>query len=154
MVKRAGFNPTRSEFYKMKLILILFPILLYAQEWVFDVDSLKDDEPESPMILYPFIDGYTPIIDYNKVNQEDKSGKVYNGFQVQVVSFDNMIDADSLRFYLSEQIPDTVEVVFDAPNYKVRAGAFTDRMDAEELRRKLYRLGYRRSWIVRARLTY
>ena len=138
----------------MRFIILLFPILLFAQEWVFDIDSLKDEEPEAPMILNPMIEGYTPIIDYNKANQEDKSGKVYNGFQVQVVSFDNMVDADSLRFYLSEQIADTVEVVFDAPNYKVRAGAFSDRMDAEELRRKLYRLGYRRSWIVRARLTY
>ena len=138
----------------MKFLILLFPILLFSQEWIFDVDSLREEEPEGPMILNPLIDGYTPIIDYKKTNQEDKNGKVYNGFQVQVISLDNLEEADSLRNYLAEQIPDSVEVIFDAPNYKVRAGAFSDRLDAEELRRKLYRLGYRRSWIVRARLTY
>jgi cell division protein FtsN len=113
-----------------------------------------DEEPDIPMILNPFIEGYTPIIDYKKTDQEDNVGKIYNGFQVQVISFDNLDEADSIRNFLAEQIVDSVEVIFDAPNYKVRAGAFSDRMDAEELRKKLYRLGYRRSWIVRARLTY
>lgn len=139
--------------YRFILFFIL-PTVILAQDWTFHPDSLKDDEPEIPMILNPFVEGYTPVIDYSENYRAAESGTVYNGFQVQVIEVDNLIDAEIVRDTLLTMIEDKVEVVFDAPNYKVRAGAFVDRLDAEELRRKLYRLGYRRSWIVRARLTY
>jgi hypothetical protein len=132
----------------------IIPVIIIAQEWTFDTDSLKDVGPDIPMILNPFIEGYTPIIDYREENLEDVNGKVYNGFQVQVIEVNNLIDAEIVRDTLLTMIDGLVEVIFDAPNYKVRAGAFVDRLDAEELQQKLYRLGYRRSWIVRARLTY
>lgn len=145
--------------YNMKHLPILIyftfiPIFLFSQDWKFDADSLKDEEIIAPMLLNPLIEGYTPTIDLSDDMNEMESGKVYNGFQVQVTSVDNIDEAEALRDTLLLQINDRVEVVFDAPNYKVRAGAFTDRQDAEMLRRQLYRLGYIRSWIVRSRLTY
>ncbi len=133
---------------------LIIPIVVFAQEWIFHPDSLIDHGLTTPMVLNPFIEGYTPIIDYDKDDLEMESGKVYNGFQVQVIEVNNLIEAEIVRDTIMTMIEDKVEVVFDAPNYKVRAGAFIDRLDAEELRQKLYRLGYRRSWIVRARLTY
>jgi len=158
MEKRVGYNPKRYDVCKMRIaslyILILLPIILSAQEWTFDPDSIKDEDPIVPMILNPLIDGYTPVIDYSENNLKAESGSVYNGFQVQVIAIDNLIEAEILRDTLMTQIEDYVEVVFDAPSYKVRAGAFVDRQDAEKLQQKLSRLGYRRSWIVRSRLTY
>ena len=138
----------------LKYSLILFiPIFLFAQDWQFDPDSLKDDGPIVPMILGPFIDGYTPVIDYSKNNRETE-GTEYNGFQVQVISVDNLHRAELMRIKLSSQFNHPTEVIFEAPNYKVRVGEFTDRKDAERVRKQLLELGYMRSWVVRARLTY
>jgi len=136
------------------IIIILFiSNIAFAQEWEFHTDSLKDDGPDVPMILGPLIEGYTPVIDYAKDNRTAVGDK-YNGFRVQVVSVDNLHRAELFRIKLSSQLNHIVEVIFDAPNYKVRVGEFTDRRDAERVRRQLMELGYMRSWVVRARLTY
>ena len=132
------------------IILLLIPITLFSQEWRFGPDSLRDDSPIVPMLINPLIDGIVPEKDYN---DEVESGKEYNGFRVQVMSTNNGVRAENMRMKLVSQINHDVRVIFEAPNYKVRAGAFTDRRDAERLRKQLFELGYRRSWIVRARLT-
>lgn len=140
--------------FNIIIFLCFLPILVTAQEWQFDSDSLADKQRTSPMLLNPLIKGYTPEIDFSADQQQNEAGKVYNGFQVQVIAVDNLVKAETVRDTLTMQIDDRVEVVFDAPNYKVRAGAFTDRYDAEKLRQKIYRLGYRSAWIVRARLMH
>jgi len=137
-----------------KYLLILFiPLLLYSQDWQFHPDSLKDDVPKVPMILGPLIEGYTPVIDYSAGNRETE-GDEYNGFQVQVISVDNLQRAELMRIKLSSKLNHKVEIIFDAPNYKVRVGEFTDRIDAERVRKQLMEFGYMRSWVVRARLTH
>jgi len=135
---------------KRSIVLLLIPITLFSQEWRFDPDSLRDDGPIIPMLINPLIDGIVPDKDYN---DEIESGKEYNGFRVQVMSTNNGVQAENMRMKLVSQINYDVRVIFEAPNYKVRVGAFTDRRDAERLRKQLFALGYRRSWIVRARLT-
>ena len=125
-------------------------MVLLSQEWRFNPDSLRDDGPIVPMLINPLIDGIVPEKDYN---DEVESGKEYNGFRVQVMSTNNGVRAENMRMKLISQINHSVRVIFEAPNYKVRVGAFTDRRDAERLRKQLFALGYRRSWIVRARLT-
>lgn len=133
--------------------MILFPVISQSQEWRFDPDSLRDDGPIIPMVINPLIDGILPEIDYSDNNNATESGKMYNGFKVQVLSTKNGEIAENMRMKLISQINHPVRVVFDAPNYKVRVGAFTDRKDAERLQRQLYDLGYRRAWIVRAQFT-
>jgi hypothetical protein len=134
--------------------MILFPFIAQSQEWRFEPDSLRDDGPIIPMIINPLIDGIVPEKDYSENINEVESGKEYNGFQVQVLSTKNGERAENLRMELISQINHNVLVIFEAPNYKIRVGAFTDRKDAENLRKQLYALGYRRAWIVRARLTF
>lgn len=134
--------------------MILFPVIAQAQEWQFELDSLRDDGPIIPMIINPLIDGIVPEKDYSDNFNGIEAGKAYNGFRVQVISTTNASQAENMRMKLISQINHSVQVIFEAPNYKVRAGAFTDRKDAERLRRQLYALGYRRAWIVRARLTF
>ena len=126
---------------------------LFAQEWKFEVDSLRDDGPIVPMVINPFIDGILPEVDYSDYAYGIDSSKVINGFRVQVLSTQNGDIAEEMRMGLISQMNYNVRVIFDAPNYKVRVGAFTDRNDAERLRKQLYSLGHRRAWIVRARFT-
>ncbi len=134
----------------LTIVLLLIPITLFSQEWRFDPDSLRDDGPILPMLINPLIDGIVPEKDYS---DKVELGKEYNGFRVQVMSTNNGVRAENMRMKLVSQINHNVRVIFEAPNYKVRVGAFTDRRDAERLRKQLFALGYRRSWIVRARLT-
>ncbi len=133
--------------------MILFPVFSLSQEWRFESDSLRDDGPIIPMIINPLIDGIVPEIKYSDNENEMDSSKIYNGFRVQVLSTKNGDIAEDVRMELISQINHSVRVIFMAPNYKVRVGAFTDRKDAEQLRKLLYALGYRRAWIVRARFT-
>lgn len=134
--------------------MILFPVVSQSQEWRFEPDSLRDDGPIVPMIINPLIDGIVPEKDYPDNINEVELGKEYNGFRVQVLSTKNGERAENMRMKLISHINHSVRVIFEAPNYKVRVGAFTDRKDADQLRRQLYALGYRRAWIVRARLTF
>lgn len=170
MEKKGGFNQRKCGICRMNGIsmrqilskvqaiifayMILFPFIAQSQEWRFEPDSLRDDGPIIPMIINPLIDGIVPEKDYSENINEVESGKEYNGFQVQVLSTKNGERAENLRMELISQINHNVLVIFEAPNYKIRAGAFTDRKDAENLRKQLYALGYRRAWIVRARLTF
>ena len=132
------------------IVLFLIPLSLFSQEWKFEVDSLRDDGPMVPLVLNPLIDGILPEIDYyDNVNMIDSS-KVINGFRVQVLSTQYGEIAEEMRMKLISQINHNVRVIFSAPNYKVRVGAFTDRNDAERLRKQLYALGHRRAWVVRA----
>jgi len=135
------------------IILFLFPLSLFSQEWKFEVDSLRDDGPIVPLVLNPLIDGILPEVDYSDHANGKDSSKVINGFRVQVLSTQNGDIAEEMRMELISQMNHNVRVIFDAPNYKVRVGAFTDRNDADRLRKQLYALGHHRAWIVRARFT-
>lgn len=158
MEKKGGFKQKKCGICNMKkisltIILLLIPFSLFSQEWQFEPDSLRDDGPIIPILINPLIDGILPKIDYSDIGNGIDSNKVYNGFMVQILSTKNGDSAENMRMELISQINHSVRVIFEAPSYKVRAGAFTDRQDAETLRKQLYRLGYRRAWIVRARFT-
>ncbi len=170
MGKRGGFKQRKCGICRMGEILmrqilskvstiifacmILFPVISQSQDWRFEPDSLRDDGPIIPMIINPLIDGIVPEKDYSVNFEEVESGKEYNGFQVQVLSTKSGEHSENMRMELISQINHNVQVIFEAPNYKVRVGAFTNRNDAERLQKQLYALGYSRAWIVRARLTF
>ena len=169
MAKKDGFKQKKYGICKVKYIsfkhtlrqipiilavcIILSPEISKSQEWRFEVDSLLDDGPIVPMVINPLIDGILPEIDYSDNANEIDSSKVINGFRIQVLSTQNGEQAENMRMELISRVNNSVRVIFEAPNYKVRVGAFTDRNDAERLRKQLYTLGYRRAWIVRARFT-
>ena len=135
--------------YLFFLVLVLFSSS-YSQEWHFHPDSLKDDGPNVPMIINPLVEGYTPVIDYSI---HTKSGEKTNGFRVQVLSTNSIQKAENARKDLSGKIGYNVRVIFEAPNYKVRAGGFTNLYDADRLRKYIQSLGYRQAWVVRAHIT-
>lgn len=71
-------------------------------------------------------------------------------FQVQLLASPDRELAEDLRLQALLLFPgEPVEVVWDAPNYKVRVGDEVSRESADELKRQALRLGYREAWIVR-----
>jgi len=50
-------------------------------------------------------------------------------------------------------LTDSVYVVYETPNYKVRVGDFIAREDADKMRQKLQNMGYLSAWVIRTRIT-
>ncbi len=169
-VKKDGLNQKKSAIYsayvsKLRqivhsipkiiiLFLLLFPHVSQSQDWQFSIDSLRDDGPIVPMLINPLIDGIVPEKYYSDNIPEGNSKNYYNGYRVQVLSTKIGEEAEEMRLRLFSQINHVVQVIFDAPNYKVRVGAFQDRKDAQRLLGQLDSLGYRKAWIVRARISF
>ena len=72
-----------------------------------------------------------------------------DGYRVQVLSTDNIDEANSIRAEIYEKTTrKEVYVVFEPPFYKVKVGDFTSKSEAENLRFKLTQLGYTESKVV------
>jgi len=81
--------------------------------------------------------------DSNNLNKEKTITGTTNGFRVQVLSTDDLDEANQMRskiYFASDQ--KDVYVIFDPPFYKVQIGDFTNSADAEKLSFKLKQLGY------------
>ncbi len=71
------------------------------------------------------------------------------GFRVQLLSTTNYEEASSLRNALTVTYPQLwIYNVYETPSYKIRAGDFVNRSEAQTLLEKLQREGYRTAWIV------
>jgi hypothetical protein len=72
------------------------------------------------------------------------------GYRLQVYSTTNIDDAGARRDYLRAVLDSAqIDMVFDAPYYKLRLGNFTDRLQAEEYKTELQSKGVNEAWIVR-----
>jgi len=72
-------------------------------------------------------------------------------WRVQFYATTDLAEAEDLRERAAAVLADTVTVEFETPYYKVRAGRFADRDEAESLVVKLRAMGYESAWIVRGR---
>lgn len=71
------------------------------------------------------------------------------GFRVQVLFTPDIEEANRIRDTLSSALPhEYIYVVYDSPYYKVRAGNFTERSDANALVHTLVGCGYKDAWVV------
>jgi hypothetical protein len=72
-----------------------------------------------------------------------------DGYRVQVLSTDNIDEANQIRAEVYEKATmKEVYVIFEPPFYKVKVGDFTSKSEAENLRFKLNQLGYTESKVV------
>ena len=79
----------------------------------------------------------------------DTSWVTVQGYQLQLLQTENGAQArETLRTALLDLGTD-VEIVYDAPYYKLRAGKFLNRYDAELLQSTADGKGYANSWVVR-----
>ncbi|MCS7296730.1 MAG: SPOR domain-containing protein [Bacteroidia bacterium] len=69
---------------------------------------------------------------YEKVRQQYQTASTLPGFRVQLAATPSRAVADSLRFYVLENFASvSVYMFYDPPLYKVRAGDFLAREEAE-----------------------
>ncbi|MGE5810115.1 MAG: hypothetical protein ACM339_01335 [Ignavibacteria bacterium] len=71
------------------------------------------------------------------------------GFRVQVISTDNLQEADNIRseiYFKTNQM--NVYLVFEPPFYIVKAGDFANRSGANELSFKLNQMGYSEARVI------
>jgi hypothetical protein len=72
-----------------------------------------------------------------------------DGYRVQVLSTDDIDEANSVRAEIYEKTTrKEVYVIFDPPFYKVNVGDFTSKSEADNLKFKLTQLGYTESKVV------
>ena len=74
--------------------------------------------------------------------------KAMSGFRVQLVASPDPVVARQVEGRAKELYGDIVYLVFDAPQYKVRAGNFTNKNDANKFKVRSQNDGFKGSWIV------
>lgn len=82
----------------------------------------------------------------------DTTWQTVPGFQVQLLQTE---DAKLGRAAVRDAIlalNTDVEIIYEAPYYKVRAGRFTNRYDAEQLQNLASEKGYANCWVVRTQV--
>ena len=126
----------------MKLfILLLFSSLVLSQNQIkpSDFDDKIPDLPKVPL----------PVIDDNMEQEiKEEENKFVKGYRVQISISQNENELIIIKNKLEGLIKDKLYINFELPNFKLRAGDFISRKEAEQLQVKLVRLGYRTSWVV------
>ncbi len=125
----------------MKLfIVLLFSSLVLSQNQIKPSD-FDDKIPDLPKVSLP-------VIDDNMEQEIKEENKFVKGYRVQISISQNENELIIIKNKLEGLIKDKLYINFELPNFKLRAGDFTSRKEAEELQVKLVRLGYRTSWVV------
>lgn len=129
------------------LMLKLGSAQVKQDEWI-DPESLKDDR------VFPFHAIHvsdTTIMNYiqdtSGLNIDD-SVTVRRGYRVQIVSTQDVYQAEAIADRAGELFSYPVYVVFESPYYKVRIGDFLSDLDALDVERKARQNGYPGAWIV------
>jgi hypothetical protein len=114
--------------------------------------------PESELIFNPVnsfemeteIDNPEELSVNEVIETEAVRVVLQDGYQVQLFASPDAAQAEEIKIQAMMLFPDhPVDMIWDAPNYKVRLGMFAIRDDAQELKRQALRLGYRDAWVVR-----
>lgn len=75
------------------------------------------------------------------------------GFRVQILSSSSIDQANAAKLEAEALFPEQwFYLVYDAPTYKIRAGDFVQRFEADKFARQLAEHGYRDAWIVPERV--
>ncbi|MEK9137098.1 MAG: SPOR domain-containing protein [Bacteroidota bacterium] len=75
------------------------------------------------------------------------------GCRVQIFATSSFDEANKLKASAEGQFPEEwFYVVYDAPTYKLRAGNFQERYEADRFAKQLAEKGYRDAWVVPERV--
>ena len=137
-----------------RLIPLLIISFVLGQEIdlkkIFDPNKHRDVQPKWPVIINNVLPGVNAI---DSILSADTVHWVTDGFRVQVLASNSITKADSLSIILNSTLEDSVYVVYETPNYKVRIGDYVVREDADKMRKNLHKMGYRSAWVIRTRIT-
>jgi hypothetical protein len=117
-----------------------FDITPYQTEIDIEAPPIATDKLP-PDVWYGYEDSASDI--------ERKIVGTTDGYRVQVLSTDDIDEANRIRTEIYEKISrKEVYVIFEPPFYKVKVGDFTTKSEADNLRFKLNQLGYSESKVV------
>ncbi|HAE87219.1 TPA: hypothetical protein DCG86_04260 [Candidatus Marinimicrobia bacterium] len=132
------------------ILLVLFKVVtaqVKQDEWI-DPETLKDDLVFSYQIVQASDSTIMDNIrDTTGLNIED-SIMVRRGYRVQIVSTQDVDQAEIVADRAMEFFNQPVYIVFESPYYKVRVGDFLSDLDALDVERKARQNGYPGAWIV------
>ena len=135
-------------------IIILFVLfnLIYSQNKKIDFnpDLLNDPEPNWPQIVNPLSGSFESESAISSKNDSVQAD--IEGFRVQVFATQDRRKAEGIKEELSFKLDESIYIIFEAPNYKVRIGNFIDRRKAENFRIELAKNGYSSAWIIRTKI--
>ena len=137
----------------MKSLICLLALLMFlpAQnkkikfDESFDPSTLNEPEIKLPIILRPDEPLPPELL-------PAESDTVVEGFRVQVISTQDIEEANRLFTQLSIMFEGAVYIIFDSPYYKLRIGNFLSRSTAEQARKRITALGYKSAWIIRTQV--
>jgi SPOR domain len=93
------------------------------------------------------------ISDTVAVFAEAKPDEQTQGFRVQIYSSSSIDSAKAMKVMGERDFPDELfYLVYDPPKYKVRAGNFLSRFEADRFVRQLTERGYSDGWVVPDRI--
>jgi hypothetical protein len=75
------------------------------------------------------------------------------GFRVQLIATETEAEARDTEQKAMGDFTESVYLIFDPPNYKVRLGDCPTRAQANDLREKAVRLGYGNAWVIQSRVS-
>jgi hypothetical protein len=108
----------------------------------FDPLSLNDDEIAFAAFRTS-VDTVTEVADTTREGPRQVSG-----YRVQIFAGANEQSARTVEEKARFEFTTPVYLTYDPPNYKIRLGDFTDRNEADKVRREARRKGYRGAWVV------
>lgn len=115
------------------------PLTLTDNPWVIQKKSQRHKEQ-----VVSFSDTNT----VGSVSRKDPKEHVGFGFRVQLYSTTDYYMALGVRDEASAKLNEDIYVDYEQPYYKVRAGNFTDREKAEEIKNLAKTLGYADAWVI------
>jgi len=74
------------------------------------------------------------------------------GYRVQIYVTRDEFEARTVEEEALMNFDESVYLIFDSPNYKIRIGDCTTRKSANELRDKAQKAGYRDAWVVQSKV--
>jgi hypothetical protein len=77
------------------------------------------------------------------------SGEMTQGYRVQIIATTDYDEATTMKADVESQFNDEwFYLVYDPPTYKIRAGNFLERYEADRFARQLSEKGYKDAWVV------
>ena len=135
---------------KIRYLIICFSTL-FAQDSLFwfDMSTVKDPIPLAPKVL-DGIYGTSQIKILDSL--KDVRATTRDGFRIQVFETSSSEKANNVLQKYKKKMDDSLYVIFDAPLYKIQYGNFSKKFEAENVKKKLSRKGFKNIWIVRSRI--
>lgn len=124
----------------------------------FDPFSLKDEDivfPAPKQTKSYSEPSYLPAEENIPIENQLLENKLIEGFRIQLLSTKDLESANRSKAMAQERfshLPLKFYLEFDSPYYKVRAGDFKTREEAESMRGIIRSRGYPQAWIVKTKV--